>query len=289
MSAISPESTIPANANANEDLKKCTLCDRTFLTNRGLNRHLRSCQLKNNGYMSHAKPASLTPEEDIPLHEIYNMKRNASTDRIHYKWGNFPDNIFEKNVSIVYEKVVHWKKNMFLLPSGQAGKRYVDETTRLMNEWLHDSTMKDVAFKAIMIMPNLLLQKPSKKSKSKDHLKALERRIAHWTSGELMELLYEAETIQKSLTSTNRPKTIAELSKKFIREMQNGNVNGAMKLLTDNMQNGMFRLYVHLSRFMCRIVIPCIQDHSSLVGVKSSLPKVQHRVTQLLWLYMLLR
>ena len=189
--------------------------------------------------MSHAKPASLTPEEDIPLHEIYNMKRNASTDRIHYKWGNFPDNIFEKNVSIVYEKVVHWKKNMFLLPSGQAGKRYVDETTRLMNEWLHDSPMKDVAFKAIMIMPNLLLQKPSKKSKSKDHLKALERRITLWTSGELMELLYEAET---SLKSTNRPKTIAELSKKFIREMQNGNVNGAMKLLTDNMPNGILPL-----------------------------------------------
>ena len=86
---------------------------------------------------------------------------------------------------------------MFLLSSGRAGKRYVDETTRLMNEWLHDSPMKDIAFKSIMIIPNLLLQIPSTKTKSKDHLKALERRIELWISGELMELLYEAETILK--------------------------------------------------------------------------------------------
>ena len=248
MSDISPESTIPANANINDDLTKCTICDRTFRSNRGLNQHLRSnqhlrtCQSKSKENVSNVIPATLTAEEDASLSEIIDIESNVSTDRLHYKWGNFPDNIFEKNVSIVYEKVVYWKKNMFLLPSGRAGKQYVDETTRLMNEWLHDSPMKDIAFKAIMIMPNLLLQKPSKKSKSKDHLKALERRIELWTSGELMELLYEAETIQKSLTSTNRPKTIAEISKKFIREMQNGNVNGAMKLLTDNMQNGILPL-----------------------------------------------
>ena len=183
MSIISPESTIPVNTNINDDLTKCTLCDRTFRSNSGLNQHLRSnqqlrsCQPKSKGKVSNAIPASLIPEEDAPLSEIIDMESNVSTDRIDYKLGNFPDNIFEKNVSIVYEEVVYWKKNMFLLPSGRAGKRYVDETTRLMNEWLHDSPMKDIVFKAIMIMPNLLLQKPSKKSKSKDHLKALERRF----------------------------------------------------------------------------------------------------------------
>ena len=138
MSVISPESTIPANANINDDLTKCTLCDRTFRSNRGLNQHLRSnqhlraCQSKSKGNVSNAIPASLTPEEDASLSEIIDMESNVLTDRIHYKWGNFPDNILEKNVSIVYEKVVYWKKNMFLLSSGRAGKQYVDETTRLL-------------------------------------------------------------------------------------------------------------------------------------------------------------
>ena len=70
-----------------------------------------------------------------------------------------------------------------------------------MNEWLQESPLKDIAFKAIMVMPNLLLQKPSKNSKAKVHLKALERRLESRISGDLLELLKEAETIQKSLRS----------------------------------------------------------------------------------------
>ena len=43
-----------------------------------------------------------------------------------------------------------------------------------------------------IIMPNLLQQKPLKKSKAKDHLKALERRLESWISGDLLKLLKEA-------------------------------------------------------------------------------------------------
>ena len=89
-------------------------------------------------------------------------------------WGNYTSHEFDANVSTVYEQIVYCKKNLFLLPSRKAGKQYIDETTKLMNKWLQESPLKDVAFKAVMIMPNLLLQKPSKNSKAKDHLKALE-------------------------------------------------------------------------------------------------------------------
>ena len=82
--------------------------------------------------------------------------------------------------------------------------------------------MKDTAFKAIMIMPNLLLQKPSKNSKAKGHLKALERRLESWISGYLLELLKEAETIQKSLRSKKISTNIAEISKRFSQEMKKG-------------------------------------------------------------------
>ena len=60
-------------------------------------------------------------------------------------------------------------------------------------------------------MPNLLLQKPSQKSKSKDGLSALRRKMEFWESGELMELLKEAETIQKCLKTTNTASTINEI------------------------------------------------------------------------------
>ena len=102
--------------------------------------------------------------------------------------------------------------------------------------------MKGIAFTAIMIMPSLLLQKPSKRSKSKEHLIALERRIELWKSGEFLELLKEGATIQKDLRDVIENKTLSEISRKFTTKMQKGNVNGAIKILTNNMQNGILPL-----------------------------------------------
>ena len=44
--------------------------------------------------------------------------------------------------------------------------------THLFNSWINENAIKDIAFKTPMIMPNLLLQKPSKSLKAKYHLKA---------------------------------------------------------------------------------------------------------------------
>ena len=71
-----------------------------------------------------------------------------------------------------------------------------------MTEWLYDSQSKDTAFKSIMVMSRLLLQKSTQKSKSKDHSRVLETRIEFWASGETMDLLKEVETIQRGLRIT---------------------------------------------------------------------------------------
>jgi len=91
-----------------------------------------------------------------------------------------------------------------MLPTGKPGKSFIEETTRLLNSWTTESALKIVAFKAIMVMPSLLLQKPHKSSKSKEHFAALERR--------------------------------------FAEHMQKGNVNSAIKLLSNKMQNGILPL-----------------------------------------------
>ena len=69
-------------------------------------------------------------------------------------------------------------------------------------------------------MLNLLLQKLSKNSEA--HLKALERRLESWISGDLLELLKEAETIQKSLRSKKISTNITEISNRFSQEMKKG-------------------------------------------------------------------
>ena len=57
-----------------------------------------------------------------------------------------------------------------------------------------------------------------------------------------MELLKKAETTQKDLRVSNTPSAIAEISKKFTREMRKGYINSEMKLLADNIQNGILPL-----------------------------------------------
>ena len=49
--------------------------------------------------------------------------------------------------------------------------------------------------KAVHIMPALLLQKPSSSSKSKDHVRALERRMEMWHKGQIDLLMNEGETL----------------------------------------------------------------------------------------------
>ena len=124
-----------------------------------------------------------------------------------------------------------------MLPTGAAAKKYITETTKLMNGWTNNSPFKDIAFTAIHVMPSLL-QKPGKTSKVKDHLKALERKIDLWINGNIDELLFEGETIQSRLHHINTLYSIGELSKRFALLMEKGNVNGALKLLASNISNG---------------------------------------------------
>ena len=49
---------------------------------------------------------------------------------------------------------------------------------------------------ALQVMPTLLLQKPRKNSKSKDHLKSLERRFEIWKEGNINQIYEEGKTIQ---------------------------------------------------------------------------------------------
>ena len=91
-------------------------------------------------------------------------------------------------------------------------------------------------------MPTWLMQKPSKNSKSKNHLKLLERRLEIWKEGNLNVLYEEGRAIQDRLKSDGNPHEIVKISKKFKFQMQKGNVNGVLKILTNIMSSGILPL-----------------------------------------------
>ena len=173
------------------------------------------------------------------------MKIHDETDpssRNVFYWRDAGSTIFIKDLRDAYEGIDFWRKNIFMLPTGAAGKRYINHITQLLYEWVNDSPLKDIALMAIHVMLDILLQKPSKNSKSVDHRKALERRLKLWEDGNVMELLFEGQTIQKNLKSAQFTQDISIISRKFRDLMQKGDVNGALKLLTNNMANGILPL-----------------------------------------------
>ena len=70
-----------------------------------------------------------------------------------------------KCVFEAYEIVVKWRKNVFELPTGSAGKAFIVHMKSLIDNWCDNVSNCDYALKALMIMPHLLLQKPNAASK----------------------------------------------------------------------------------------------------------------------------
>ena len=55
-----------------------------------------------------------------------------------------------------------------------------------------------------MTLPCLLLQKPSRNSKAKDHVKKLQERLKVWKEGNIEEIIQEARTIQNRFRNYNK-------------------------------------------------------------------------------------
>ena len=86
-----------------------------------------------------------------------------------FKWGEIDGRSFCEAVSEAYDEITHWKRNVFSPPSGQSGKAFIKECTRLLLEYAEGSSLECVAVKALMVLPSLLLQKPFQKSEARDH------------------------------------------------------------------------------------------------------------------------
>ena len=157
----------------------CVSCNGSYKSERGLKQHYArsSCEAPTPQYQATQEQRQSTHEQELLIPPLNN------DEVTHYIWGRYRDIEFEENVTFIYEQIVYWKKNLFLFPTGKAGKLFIDKLTKLFNAWIDGSPLKKIAMKAVMTMPSLLLQNPSKESKSKGHLKALERRM-ELTSGE---------------------------------------------------------------------------------------------------------
>ena len=214
---------------------QCQYCPKSFSTKRGLKSHTTKAHKKLAVSCSIKTTTDVTvPAPDDAVHETM----NSSTHEL----GSYSIEAFSENLDIVYDKVVFMRQNLFKIPSGGPSKDFVREISRLLSAWNSKSNLQLIAWKCIMVMPTLLLQKPSASSKSRDHKAALQRRLILWQKGDLKELLKECETLQKRLKDTLPSRSIEAISKKFSNLMKKGKTKAAIKLLSSNMQGGVLPL-----------------------------------------------
>ena len=159
----------------------CSGCNsHTFSTYRGLSQQNRHCTKR-------LSVVSISPSHAVTISERAEVT-NVFSPVTAFLWGERDGTLFTDDLNVAYEKIVLWRKNLFMLPTGNAGKKYIKDVTRLLNTWTQDSPLRSISLKAIHNMLALLLQKPSKTSKSRDHLDALERRLQLWERSEIKSL-----------------------------------------------------------------------------------------------------
>ena len=59
--------------------------------------------------------------------------------------GSKDGKAFCDTIDEAYNDIIHWKRNIFLLPSGATGKTFIREITRLLQTFAEGSAMECIA------------------------------------------------------------------------------------------------------------------------------------------------
>ena len=178
-----------------------------------------------------------------------------------FRWnGGMPGSECVGLIERCYARAVHWIPNLFKVPFGKHGKSFVKELARLFRSFAEDSAMESIALKAALLFPLLLLQKPHRRSKNKDHVHVLERRLKSWHDGCFLDLLKEGKTIQKGFIVRGSSNKKPDLSTSFSHLMYEGKVKAALRLLENQGSGGLLSLSS-----------PCFPDDPSRGTVRDAL------------------
>ena len=113
---------------------------------------LESCQVSDTAIRIHHR----TPYLPSPIKSEHNDLPAECTE-------------FKKQIDSCCEEIVHWKKNIFELPTCKIGREFVKELSTWLEHFNTGSVYQGSSIKTFIVLPALLLQKPSAKSKTAEH------------------------------------------------------------------------------------------------------------------------
>ena len=149
---------VQSNTQNNQG-NECHIC-RSFRTNRGLLQHLNTFRQRDTANLNASSNNESDENNDNEVQEPEQQHED-------FYWNTVPQRIYQKDLEETYNQVVYWRKNIFMEPTGAAGKKFIDGISRLLNLWTNETPLKNIALKAIHVMLAPLLQNQIKSRRQK--------------------------------------------------------------------------------------------------------------------------
>ena len=149
---------------------------------------------------------------------------------VNAQWGLLKGAEIREKVMKAYQTVARWKRNLFYLPTGKAGEGFIEEVTKVSNQFNAGGAFESVSLMMVTIMFPLLLQKPAPNSKSADHVRYLEKRLGMWKEGDIISLVNEGKSIQNRMTRKKKTKCDSD-EKRFVKLMEQGKISAALRCI----------------------------------------------------------
>ena len=197
----------------------------------------------------------------------------SNEDLVRVKWHGLHGRVLFDTVNETYEEVIKWKRNLFKVPTGKAGQDFVAELSNCLKHFSSGTSLQPIALKMAMITFPLLLQKPSKKSKAKDHTKYLSKRLELWKEGNLSAIVHEGKEIQKRLVSSKN-NSADNTDKIFVRLMLQGKVSAALRWIGSSKTS--VRTTDDETVSILKALHPDAADTSNVAMLRGPVDKVEH-------------
>ena len=227
--AITPQQEQQQGHN---DYGNCSLCKESVLVDQGRLKCNR-CQI-----WTHKSCLNMPDDE-------YNLLHNSETTQwfcarcqsIHsnnLEWGEHSgEEAIHQLIQTAYNEILNWKKNLFTVPRGTSGNKFIGELSRLINLFVHKTPWEKLSLTLVHIFVPIMLQRPSAKSKPRENNKYLTSRLQRWADGDLKSIMAETSEIQKRMKkSLSRKEESRE--KAFIRLMTFGKIGPAAKFINND-------------------------------------------------------
>ena len=91
-----------------------------------------------------------TIQPNLPEYEMFPTEIKNKT------WGSISYESVGDTINGVYDEIVHFRRNIFNVPSGRAGKAFIEELTIWIKQLKFEFGSK--ALKAFMVLPALILK-----------------------------------------------------------------------------------------------------------------------------------